>query len=60
MDISKVTRELDWHPQQSLSSGLLKTVAWYLESQAWVDAIRTQQDYQGWLERNYAERGGQS
>lgn len=60
MDISKVTRELGWHPQQSLSSGLLKTVAWYLESQEWVDAIRTQQDYQGWLDRNYTERGEQS
>lgn len=60
MEIGKITRELGWQPQQSLSSGLLKTVAWYLESQEWVDAIRTQQDYQGWLDRNYAERGGQT
>lgn len=60
MEIGKITRELGWQPQQSLSSGLLKTVAWYLESQEWVDVIRTQQDYQGWLDRNYAERGGQT
>ncbi len=60
MNIGKITRELGWQPQQSLSSGLLKTVAWYLESQEWVETIRTQQDYQGWLDRNYAERGEQT
>lgn len=60
MDINKISRELGWRPQQSLSSGLLKTIEWYLQSQDWIDAIRKQQDYQGWLDRNYAERGGQT
>ena len=60
MDINKISRELGWRPQQSFSSGLLKTVEWYLQSQDWIDAIRKQQDYQGWLDRNYAERGGQT
>jgi dTDP-glucose 4,6-dehydratase len=60
MDINKINRELGWRPQQSLSSGLLKTVEWYLQSQNWIDAIRKQQDYQGWLDKNYAERGGQT
>lgn len=58
MDISKIHRQLGWQPRQSLSSGLLKTVEWYLSHPQWVDAIRKQQDYQSWLERNYTRRGG--
>jgi dTDP-glucose 4,6-dehydratase len=57
MDISKIQRELGWQPRQSLTSGLLKTVEWYLSHPAWVDTIRKQQDYQGWLAKNYARRG---
>lgn len=30
MDISKASRELDWHPKEQLAEGLLKTVQWYL------------------------------
>jgi dTDP-glucose 4,6-dehydratase len=56
MNIAKLRRELGWQPRQSLESGLLKTVQWYLEHPQWVDAIRRQQDYQGWLDKNYAKR----
>jgi dTDP-glucose 4,6-dehydratase len=56
MDIRHVQRELGWQPRQSLASGLAKTVQWYLENPAWIDAIRQQQDYQGWLAKNYARR----
>jgi dTDP-glucose 4,6-dehydratase len=59
MDISKINSELSWQPVQSLESGLLHTVEWYLAHPEWVEAIRKQTDYQRWLERNYAERGGQ-
>jgi dTDP-glucose 4,6-dehydratase len=59
MNIEKIKSELGWRPAQSLESGLLKTVDWYLAHPEWVDAIRKQTDYQRWLERNYAERGGQ-
>lgn len=57
MDISKIERELGWRPRQSLESGLRKTVAWYLENPGWIDSIRKQKDYQGWMDRNYAKRG---
>lgn len=59
MDASKITRELGWQPRQSLESGLVKTVQWYLNHPEWVDAIRKQTDYQTWLDRNYEKRGGQ-
>ncbi len=60
IDIDKISRELDWHPQHLLMEGLLETVEWYLQNFEWVAAIRQQQDYQGWLKTNYANRGKQS
>jgi dTDP-glucose 4,6-dehydratase len=56
MDISKIQRELNWRPRQSLESGLLKTVEWYLENREWIKAIHQQQEYQGWLAKNYDQR----
>ena len=58
MDIHKINQELGWQPRQSLETGLLKTVEWYLGHPEWIDAIRSQGSYQDWLKRNYAERGG--
>jgi dTDP-glucose 4,6-dehydratase len=60
MDITKIRRELGWQPRQSISSGLLQTVEWYLSHPDWIDAIRKQHDFQGWMERNYSERGGKA
>jgi dTDP-glucose 4,6-dehydratase len=57
MDITKINKELGWTPRQSLESGLLKTVEWYLENKSWVDTIREQKDYQQWLDDNYQKRG---
>jgi dTDP-glucose 4,6-dehydratase len=57
MDITKIRRELGWQPRQSLASGLLKTVEWYLTHAEWVEAIRRQGEYQQWLEKNYEKRG---
>jgi dTDP-glucose 4,6-dehydratase len=56
MDITKINSELGWQPRQSLTSGLLKTAEWYLANPFWIEAIRQQQDYQGWLAKNYTER----
>lgn len=58
MEISKVKRELDWEPKETLHSGLMKTVQWYLDHPEWLDAIRVQTDYQGWMKQNYEGRGG--
>jgi dTDP-glucose 4,6-dehydratase len=59
MDISKIHAELGWQPEQSLETGLMKTVEWYLSHPDWVEALRKQKAYQQWLEKNYKERGGQ-
>jgi dTDP-glucose 4,6-dehydratase len=57
MNISKIKSELGWIPRHDIKSGLRATVTWYLENEAWVKAILTQNDYQIWLDKNYKERG---
>lgn len=40
IDGSKVARELDWRPATSVEEGFRRTVAWYLENNAWCRAIQ--------------------
>lgn len=56
MDTTKISSELGWHPRHTLQQGLLDTVHWYLSHPEWVEAIRKQLDYQGWLDANYKSR----
>lgn len=35
IDASKISAELGWEPQQTFSSGLRKTVQWYLDNEVW-------------------------
>ena len=58
IDITKINQELGWEPRQSLASGLLKTVEWYLSHPEWINAIRQQGEYQGWIKLNYKAREG--
>ena len=55
IDAGKLERELGWRPQETFESGLRKTVAWFLENDAWVRGV-TSGEYQNWISRNYAER----
>ena len=32
---SKVSKELNWNPDETFESGIRKTVEWYLENTAW-------------------------
>ncbi|HEY3918857.1 MAG TPA: dTDP-glucose 4,6-dehydratase [Stellaceae bacterium] len=58
VDDGKIRRELDWQPQETLATGLEKTVAWYLEHRDWWEKIRSG-GYQG--ERlGRSERSGQA
>jgi dTDP-glucose 4,6-dehydratase len=56
MNTAKIRAELGWQPAHSLQAGLEKTVRWYLDHPAWVEAIQKKNDYQAWLERNYSRR----
>ncbi|MBV9880625.1 MAG: dTDP-glucose 4,6-dehydratase [Gemmatirosa sp.] len=41
IDASKIERELGWTPRETFESGLRKTVAWYLENEAWRARVRS-------------------
>ncbi|MCC7129068.1 MAG: dTDP-glucose 4,6-dehydratase [Anaerolineae bacterium UTCFX2] len=56
MDITRIRQDLGWQPRETLTTGLLKTVRWFLDHQTWVESIRRQQDYQSWRARNYDQR----
>ncbi len=40
MDISKISSELGWRPNETFGSGLRKTVAWFIQNERWWRAIR--------------------
>ncbi|MDR2145640.1 MAG: dTDP-glucose 4,6-dehydratase, partial [Tannerella sp.] len=39
IDPTKITNELGWKPETDFETGIVKTVRWYLENQAWVEQI---------------------
>jgi dTDP-glucose 4,6-dehydratase len=55
MNATKLRSELGWRPAETFASGLRKTVAWYLENDAWVANV-TSGAYREWMEQNYAAR----
>jgi dTDP-glucose 4,6-dehydratase len=56
INFNKIHQELGWHPRHSLGQGLHETIQWYLEHPEWMEKIRSQQDYQVWMKRNYLDR----
>ncbi|HVM93796.1 MAG TPA: dTDP-glucose 4,6-dehydratase [Terriglobales bacterium] len=53
MDISKIERELSWHPQETFETGIEKTVRWYLEHKTWVQGVISG-SYRQWIKKHYA------
>jgi len=47
IDAAKATRELGWQPQETLQSGLSKTVDWYLDHLDWTMDVVTSEDRLG-------------
>jgi dTDP-glucose 4,6-dehydratase len=47
MNTSKIERELGWRPRESFSSGIERTVRWYLANREWCDAVQGAASYQG-------------
>ena len=58
IDTTKINRELGWKPTLTFQDGLRKTVAWYLEQEAWIRNVRTGA-YKDWIQKNYQERSTQ-
>jgi len=47
IDAGKIRHELGWRPQESLESGLERTVRWYLDNQAWCRQVLAEASYEG-------------
>lgn len=56
MDIRKIQSELGWEPKENLSSGLEKTVDWYLNNKKWISDIREKSVFKDWVDKNYQKR----
>ncbi len=56
IDAAKLERELGWRPRETFSTGLRKTVEWYLANPAWTEEVLSGA-YQDWIEQNYQQRG---
>lgn len=55
IDARKIERELGWKPAETFTTGIRKTVLWYLENQAWVTNVQSGA-YREWVEKNYEGR----
>ena len=55
VDCSKLVNEIGWSPQESLESGLEKTVKWYCENKPWWERIKSG-EYQSYYEKQYGSR----
>ncbi|WP_446008929.1 dTDP-glucose 4,6-dehydratase [Candidatus Electrothrix sp.] len=53
IDADKIDQELGWTPKYTFEQGIEKTVTWYLDNQAWMDAV-----IDGSYQQYYAEMYG--
>lgn len=44
IDASKIRAELGWRPRYDFTSGLDRTIAWYLENRAWCETVQQGRD----------------
>ena len=52
IDSSKIRNELGWMPRETFESGLARTVRWYLDHAAWLQAVSSG-EYHKWISLNY-------
>lgn len=52
IDASKIKNDLGWVPKETFTTGLRKTVAWYLDNHEWIANIQSG-EYQHWINRQY-------
>ena len=53
IDARKLEQELGWKPAETFETGIRKTVAWYLDNQAWVANVLNG-GYREWVAKQYA------
>jgi dTDP-glucose 4,6-dehydratase len=54
IDFRKLHETLNWAPQESFTTGLRKTIVWYLENTKWIDRVRSG-EYRAWISEHYKQ-----
>ncbi|BBL35042.1 dTDP-glucose 4,6-dehydratase [Nitrosomonas stercoris] len=54
IDAHKIEQELDWKPAETFTTGIRKTVQWYLDNAEWVTAVASGA-YRAWMARQYTD-----
>jgi dTDP-glucose 4,6-dehydratase len=52
IDFNKLRQELGWVPEESLETGMRKTIQWYIDNGEWVKRVRSG-EYQSWIAEQY-------
>lgn len=55
IDPTKIATELGWYPETPFTTGIEKTVRWYLDNQPWVESV-TSGEYQTYYDKMYSNR----
>ncbi len=55
IDCSKIERELGWKSEETFTTGIRKTIRWYLDNPAWIQNV-TSGKYRDWIDKNYTSR----
>jgi dTDP-glucose 4,6-dehydratase len=55
IDARKIERELEWRPAETFSSGIRKTIEWYLANGEWVAQVMSGA-YREWIDLQYGAR----
>ena len=53
MNADKLESELGWRPRETFETGIRKTIQWYLENEAWIEAV-TSGSYRQWMAKQYS------
>jgi dTDP-glucose 4,6-dehydratase len=52
VDFSKLNKNLNWRPKQSLETGIRDTIQWYVDNRKWVERVKSG-EYQTWIKTHY-------
>jgi dTDP-glucose 4,6-dehydratase len=55
VNADRIATELGWTPSESFATGISKTVEWYLDNEAWLEAVKNEQ-HEKWVTQNYSGR----
>lgn len=55
IDPTKIKNDLGWYPETIFAEGIVKTIRWNLENQAWIKEV-TSGDYRKYYEQMYGNR----